>query len=83
MEQTKGLSPVKVKPRVVEKGDRKIEAIKLLEVLPYLDVTNEFNRAKFLILPTNDPAPGFDISFGGQVVFVPMTAILAIKYTKE
>jgi len=56
-----------------------------MNIVPYLGTTNVFNYAQFMIEAVKEPYPGFEITPNtgpGGTIFVPATAILAMKYSK-
>lgn len=55
-----------------------------MNIIPYLGTSNVFNRAQFDIVPVSEPVPGYEITPNtgpGGTIFVPATAVLAMKYS--
>ena len=80
-----GIQKIKIEPRTKGDGPRKVEEIRLMNIVPYLGTTNVFNCAQFMIEAVKEPYPGFEITPNtgpGGTIFVPATAILAMKYSK-
>lgn len=78
------IQKIKIEPRTKSSGNRKIEEIRLMTIVPYLGTTNVFNHTHFSIEQTQDPYPGYEITPNtgpGGTIFVPATAVLAVKYT--
>ena len=77
------IEKIKVIPRSKIAGVKRVEEVRLMNIIPYLGTTNVFNSAGFQIDATNEPCSGYEITphgGGGYTIFVPATAVLAIKY---
>lgn len=73
----------RVEPASLEAKTREISEVGILDLIPLNGVMQKFNKASCIIQKVTEPAVGYEISQQGQTCFVPMTAVLYVKYSRE